>query len=272
MRIRNTTTAAFMLVLLLLVQQIGAARSDTPAATADEGIGYPTVSAALEALLARNDVTVSDHDGWTIVEIPASDEIWSFTPDNHPAHPAAVRRNVVSSDGEISIEMRVHCEANKVECDRLVAEFKALNEQIIESSRSRSDTGTGKWAPSEAQTTRATETLSRFTQAKDDARYRDAYAMFASATKSLLTLEQFTAYEENFRQQSGGDPVRSNPRITWYKDPPNAGAPGVYAAFDITCRYRNIESCHEVIILHEQPNGAFAVLRQERKTDSSGAN
>jgi hypothetical protein len=64
-----------MLVLLLLVQQIGAARSDTPAATAGDGIGYPTVSAALEALLARNDVTVSDHDGWTIVEIPASDEM-----------------------------------------------------------------------------------------------------------------------------------------------------------------------------------------------------
>ena len=91
MRIRNATTAAFTLVLLLLAQQVGSARSDTPAESQGDGIGYPTVSAALEALRAREDTTVSDHDGWTIVEIPASNEIWSFTPVDHPAHPAAVR-------------------------------------------------------------------------------------------------------------------------------------------------------------------------------------
>jgi len=79
-----------------------------------------------------------------------------------------------------------------------------------------------------------------------------------------MTVGEFVRSEQSFNSLSGGDPVRSNVRVTWYKDPPNAQAPGVYAAFDITCRYRNIDTCAEVVILHEQDNGEFLMMRHER--------
>jgi hypothetical protein len=58
--------------------------------------------------------------------------LWSFTPSGHPAHPAAVRRTVIRQGDDIGVKMAVHCEATKAACDRLVADFKALNERMRE--------------------------------------------------------------------------------------------------------------------------------------------
>src|SRR6266853_4246279 len=100
------------------------------AAFAEEGrgIGFPTVAAALEALRGRNDVKISIQGGWIIVEDRSTNTFWSFTPPNHPAHPAAVKRTIVSREGGIAIEMTALCQAGKAACDKLIAEFKDLNE------------------------------------------------------------------------------------------------------------------------------------------------
>jgi hypothetical protein len=99
------------------------------------GIGYPTVAAALEALKARSDVKVTVQNGWTIVEDRAGNAFWSFTPSGHPAHPAAVKRTIVSRDGGLAIDMTALCQAEKAACDRLIAEFKELNERMAQSMR-----------------------------------------------------------------------------------------------------------------------------------------
>src|SRR5258708_16781727 len=108
------------------------------AALAQEGrgIGYSTVAGALEALRGRNDVKISVQGGWTIVEDRSANTFWSFTPSNHPAHPAAVKRTIVSREGGIVIEMTALCQASKAACDKLIAEFKDLNETMRESMRS----------------------------------------------------------------------------------------------------------------------------------------
>ena len=80
----------------------------------------------------------------------------------------------------------------------------------------------------------------------------------------MMSFEDFEVAEKSFRAASGGDPVRTDTRVTWYNDPPHAAAPGVYAAFNISCQFRNIDACEEVLILHEQDNGEFLVMRQER--------
>jgi len=96
------------------------------------GIGFPTVAAALEALKSRNDVKISIQGGWTIVEDRSTNTFWSFTPPNHPAHPAAVRRGIVFREGGIVIEMSALCQGSKAACDKLIAEFKDLNEGLKE--------------------------------------------------------------------------------------------------------------------------------------------
>jgi len=109
---------------------------DTPASAptqSESPIGYPTVAAALEALRARSDANVSVQGGWTIVNVGSERSIWSFTPPEHPAHPAAIKRTLVLRDGAAFIDMRALCQADKAACDKLIEEFNQLNARIRES-------------------------------------------------------------------------------------------------------------------------------------------
>ncbi len=104
------------------------------AAAADGGgVGYPTVAAALEALKSTSGATMSVQGGWTIVNDSASNAIWSFTPPDHPAYPAVVRRGLVQRDGGIHMEMTALCQASKAACGQLMEEFKQLNARMAQS-------------------------------------------------------------------------------------------------------------------------------------------
>lgn len=118
-------------LILLLLFLFNAAVS----AEESRGIGFPTVAAALEALKARSDVKISNQSGWTIADDRSTNTIWSFTPADHPAYPAAVKRAIVSKDGELYVNMTALCQASKVACDKLMSDFKALNERMIQSMR-----------------------------------------------------------------------------------------------------------------------------------------
>ena len=80
--------ATSFLAFSALAQQAGSSKADTPETSAGQGIGYPSVSAALDDLRARGEVDVSVQNGWTIINDRASGAVWSFTPQSHPAHPA----------------------------------------------------------------------------------------------------------------------------------------------------------------------------------------
>ena len=223
------------------------------------GVGYPTVAAALEALKARSDVKISARDGWTIIEDPKERALWSFVPAGHPAYPAVVKRAVVvKADGMASIWTGALCQAEKTPCDRLMADFQALNE------RARDEVRRQTWRPTAEQDSRARALLARFQLALTEQRFADAYAMFTPMTKTMLSQEAFVTLEKQFVDRSGGGLAYKEPRITWYNDPPNAAAPGTYAAFDLACTARLINLCAEVVILHQQADGEFLVMRQER--------
>jgi hypothetical protein len=105
-------------------------------ARADEStIGYPTVDAALDALHKDPHAQFSTRDGWTIVatEENGNHVLWSFTPKGHAAYPAAVKRTVLENKGAISLDMKVLCFGTQAACDKLVDQFKELNERIKQS-------------------------------------------------------------------------------------------------------------------------------------------
>jgi len=98
-------------------------------------IGYPSPVAALTALRAKPGVSFSEQGGWTIAEERASSTLWSFTPASHPAHPSAIRRQLVNEEGKLNLEMSISCGAEKAPCDALVREFETLNQQMIKAIR-----------------------------------------------------------------------------------------------------------------------------------------
>ncbi len=91
---------------------------------------YPTAAKALEALRAKPGVNMSVQSGWTVIEDRATLTVWTFTPADHRAHPAAIQRKIVQEGGNIYVKMNVLCEAAKPDCDALVADFGKLNERV----------------------------------------------------------------------------------------------------------------------------------------------
>jgi hypothetical protein len=121
-----------------LAQTSSSTAPATPPAAAK--IGYATVAEALKQLEAKdgNGAIVTHPDGWTIVNEPAASAQWSFTPAGYFAHPAVVRR-VIKRDaqGGVSVEIASLCEAKEADCKRLVTEFEALNDRIIQATKAR---------------------------------------------------------------------------------------------------------------------------------------
>jgi hypothetical protein len=61
-----------------------------------------------------------------------------FHATGHPAHPTAVKRVIVKApNGDISVMMAARCGASKAACDKLIAEFRALNDRMAENIRAR---------------------------------------------------------------------------------------------------------------------------------------
>jgi hypothetical protein len=117
--------AAILLLALMTVTGRGAEDSD---------IGYPSPAAALAALKKNPDAQFSVKDGWTIVSTKENGNLvmWSFTPEGHPAHPAAVKRTMTQKDGAWYLDMKVLCGGTKAHCDKLVEDFKQLNERMTQ--------------------------------------------------------------------------------------------------------------------------------------------
>ena len=95
-------------------------------------IGYDTVDEAFRALEADPTAGMKEYEGWVI--FTQKDKgiyiLWSFTPENHPAHPSAIRREVVKKGDEIFIKMDALCHSNKLDCDQLIKQFELINERI----------------------------------------------------------------------------------------------------------------------------------------------
>jgi len=104
-------------------------------------IGYPSVKAALAALTEKPGVNMQEHDGWIVITDQSDDEfvIWSFPPETHRSYPTAVRRQIVSRDGESRIEMTILCQTlAEVECDIIFEQFREMNSALVSKLQSKS--------------------------------------------------------------------------------------------------------------------------------------
>jgi hypothetical protein len=114
-----------ILIFCLAVFEAGATGEDT-------AIGYTNVQEAYEALESNPSAKQTEYEGWSIFHIKQDGKyiLWSFTPEEHSAHPSAIRREVVSKEGEVFISMSALCHSDQASCDRLIEEFKIINENI----------------------------------------------------------------------------------------------------------------------------------------------
>ena len=89
-----------------------------------------STSETLDRLKNDPNVEIRQNEGWTIASSRAASTLWSFTPENHPAHPSFVKREVVKENGSIFIRTTAKCGAEKLVCDQLIRDFIELNNRV----------------------------------------------------------------------------------------------------------------------------------------------
>jgi hypothetical protein len=96
-------------------------------------IGYPSVAVALADLHSKPEVRFSIQNGWTIAEDRSRFTVWSFPPEGDPAYPSAVKRTAVQTSSGVNMDMKILCQSTQAACDKLVADFNAMNERMRDS-------------------------------------------------------------------------------------------------------------------------------------------
>jgi hypothetical protein len=248
------------LLLILALSLHATARGQSP-----DDIGFPTVSAAMEALKSRKDVVVKVENGWTIVQDEANEAYWSFTPVGHPAHPTAVKRTLHVKDGVLSIRMQSKCGAEKAACDKLVAEFVAMHEQMKQDMNAGTRKSPPPYQASAQQLERVTEAATRYFTAKDGKQYEQAYTQLAPSQKKIIPYAQFRDHSARFNTKAGDASARTIKKVSWYLNPPGV-APGLYGAVDFEGAFSNLAVHCGYTAWLEQADGSFLLIREEENS------
>lgn len=233
------------------------------AAAAAGSIDYPSAEAALAALKARGDVSLSVEGGWTIADDKANHTLWSFTQPGHPSHPAAVRRTVVIENGQPSITMSALCQAKQEACDAMLEEFRRMNAALQQSLAPPKPAGSAPaWQPTGSQKARVEELSKAYFADKDAARYRQAWERMGAGLHKQWTFEEWRDASAGAMARAGEMLQRELKKVTIYRSS-QSGTPGTYAAVDFTGRFANADTWCAYLVWTEQADGSFVLLREE---------
>lgn len=104
----------------------------------------------------------------------------------------------------------------------------------------------------------------RWLALKDAGRGGEAYDFFSPAFREKVGFADWNARLIRFNAIAGAVRERRLVRVTWFNDPPQAPAPGTYAALEYHNAFERIPQHLENVILHRPPGvGFFSVLRNE---------
>jgi hypothetical protein len=81
---------------------------------------------------------------------------------------------------------------------------------------------------------------------------------------NVSSFESWSETTMKFNAQAGKVLERRIRKVTWYKDPPNAQLPGVYAAVDFIGRFENVDTHCGYVVWHQRDDGAFRIMREEQ--------
>jgi len=100
--------------------------------------------------------------------------------------------------------------------------------------------------------------------AMDAGKYDAAYAMLTKSMKELMSLDQWSSMKKKADLDLGKLLRRSRTNVTWYQDPQDAPAPGLYVAVDFESAYLNSASHTEYVIWYRfNDKEEFKLMRHE---------
>lgn len=122
----------------------------------------------------------------------------------------------------------------------------------------------GDYGPTEKDIEAIDLKTGEYFAAMDAEKYDAAYAMLTKGMKALMNLEQWSSMKKKADLDLGKLVNRSRTNVTWYKDPQDAPAPGLYVAVDFKSNYLNSASHSEYVIWYRfNDKEEFKLTRHE---------
>lgn len=120
------------------------------------------------------------------------------------------------------------------------------------------------WQPSSEQIEQSRATVDAYFGAIERNEPGRAFDMMSADARALENEGAFAERQRQFKSLSGALLERRFHRVTWYKDPAAAPAPGVYVAFDMVAWFSNIDRYCGYVIAYQAPEGGpFQITRIE---------
>jgi hypothetical protein len=127
------------------------------------------------------------------------------------------------------------------------------------------------WKPSAGDQSQIENQTYQFFSAEDAGDYPAAYSMFEDKMKATTDFNSWQTSAQALRSNTGQVLSRRIHKITWYKDPPSAPEPGIYAAADYSGRFENTPVYCGYVAWHRGANGTYHIIREEQKFADKGA-
>jgi hypothetical protein len=127
------------------------------------------------------------------------------------------------------------------------------------------------WKPSAVDQSQIETQTYAYYSAKDAGDFTSAYAMFDRGMKDAAHFDSWSDHAKAQNAKAGPIRGRRIIRITWYKDPPSAPEPGVYAAADFAGQYENDPIYCGYLAWHRGPDGTYRIAREEENFIDKGS-
>jgi hypothetical protein len=126
------------------------------------------------------------------------------------------------------------------------------------------------WKPSTSDQSQIDSQTYRYYGAKDARDYATAYAMFDNGMKEATHFDTWSANAQSQNTKAGHVLNRRVLKITWYKDPPSAPEPGIYAAADFSGQFENDPIYCGYLAWHRGIDGSYRIVREEENYIDKG--
>ena len=127
------------------------------------------------------------------------------------------------------------------------------------------------WKPSASDQSNVESGTYRYYGAKDAGDYAAAYAMFDNGMKEAARFDSWASNAKSQNSKAGHVLNRRVIRITWYKDPPSAPEPGIYAAADFSGQFENDPIYCGYLAWHRSADGNYLIIREEENFIDKGS-
>jgi hypothetical protein len=126
------------------------------------------------------------------------------------------------------------------------------------------------WTPSGSDQSQIESQTYGYYGAKDAGDFKVAYAMFDLRMKEATHFDSWASNARSQNTKAGHILNRRVIKITWYKDPPSAPEPGIYAA-DFSGQFENDPIYCGYLAWHRGADGKYRIIREEENFIDKGS-